>query len=80
MMQRFIFLHGQVCWNLNKYGEAINLFKLSLKYGKIEVMVYFYIRDCYIKLDDEDKAIEYEDYGIMLDKYSEYIGLYEFSC
>ena len=74
------FLHGQVCWNLNKYGEAINLFKLSLKYGKIEVMVYFYIRNCYIKLDDEDKAIEYEDYGIMLDKYSEYIGLYEFSC
>ena len=43
-------------------------------------MVYFYIRDCYIKLDDEDKVIEYEDYGIMLDKYSEYIGLYEFSC
>ena len=28
-------------------------------------MVYFYIRDCYIKLDDENKAMEYEAYGIM---------------
>ena len=40
----------------------------------------FYMVKFVIKLDDEDKAIEYEDYGIMLDKYSEYIGLYEFSC
>jgi len=38
-------------------------------------MIYFYIRDCYIKLDDENKAMEYEAYGIMLDKYSEYINL-----
>ena len=41
-------------------------------------MIYFYIRDCYIKLDDENKAMEYEAYGIMLDKYSEYIN-YKYS-
>lgn len=74
------FLHGQICWRLNQYEEAKHLFELSLKYGKIDIMVYFYIRDCYIKLDDENKAMEYEAYGIMLDKYSEYINLYQFSC
>ena len=60
---------------LNQYEEAKHLFELTLKYGKIDIMIYFYIRDCYIKLDDENKAMEYEAYGIMLDKYSEYINL-----
>ncbi len=74
------FLHGQVCWNLNKYEEAKCLFELSLKYGKIDPLVYLHISDCYIKLNDENKARDYESYGIKLDKYSEYINLYHFAC
>lgn len=74
------FLHGQVCWRLNNYNKAKHFFELSLKYGKVELMVYFYIRDCYIELGDEIKAMEYESYGIMLDKYSEYRDLYKYSC
>lgn len=70
------FLEGQLHFNKNEFEKAKELFKLSLKYGKIEPPVYLYIRDCYIKLENEDKAIEYEDYAVTLDKNYAFVEFY----
>ena len=74
------FLEGQIYFNQNDFETAKNKFKLSLKYGKIEPPVYLYIRDCYIKLNDEEKAIKYEGYCIYLDKDYLFRESYKFSC
>lgn len=74
------FFKGQICHAENNFKEAKHLFELSLKYGKIEPRVYFYIRDCYIELGDEDKAIEFENYAVMLDKDFIFRDSYKFGC
>ncbi len=74
------FLEGQFYYRQKEFKTAKNKFKLCLKYGKIDPLVYLYIRDCYIELENEEKAIEYEKYCVILDKDFLFSPLYKFTC
>ena len=74
------FMKGQICFKQENFEDAKKFFKLSLKYGKLDPVVYFYIRDCYVKLGKKEEAMEYEVYGVMLDKDFEFGELYMFGC
>ncbi len=63
-----LFNKANILVQLNRYQEAIDLYKRALSFEILDTLIYFYIGDCYDNLEDHRSALTYFEKALRKDE------------